>query len=329
MTTPAKSRKAKPALMTDDPKPEAAETPAPKARKPRASAKPRTSTDVATIQSALLQLNFWPEEVRGVPNAALRGALFSISKERSTAKKRQRLATVDGYRLTFKGERFNQHDLDLWEMLLHISRQQQYGSRIEVVARDLLKALGRATGGADYEELKEDMARLQAGYMEINFTATNTTFTGQLIDKFARDETTQRYVIIIDPAMRKMYDAGYTHIDWQQRMQLKGNSLAKWLHGFYATHAAPLKYKVATIHELCGSTTGRLADFRTALRSALDRLKDVGAITDWEIDKTTDLVTVKRKGSLSQQKHLAKQAGIKSARAFADSTSGSFDGFSD
>lgn len=294
----------------------------------RRATKARTLTDVADIKSDLsLQLNFWPDEVRGVPNVALRGALFSISQEREMAKKRQRLETVNGYQVMFKGERFNQRDLDLWEMLLHIGRQQAYGAHIEFVASELLKALGRGTGGSDYEELAEDISRLMGGVVEITFTDTNETFIGQLIHNAYREETTQRYAIVFDEKMRKLYDAGYTHVDWEQRNKLKNNSLAKWLHGFYATHAAPLAYKVATIKALCGSTTDRLTDFRKALRLALDRLKDVGAIHSWSIDKKTDQVKVRRKVSMSQQRHLEKKQTIRGKIDLAFDTTGNLSGF--
>lgn len=302
------------------------EAAAPKVRKSRTPTKGRTPTDVTEIRASV-QLGFWPDEVRGVPNAALRGALFSISQEREMAKKRQRLATVDGYQIMFKGERYNQRDLDLWEMLLHIGRQQPFGKHTEFVASDLLKALGRATGGADYEELKEDISRLMGGVVEITITDTKETFIGSLIHNAYREETTQRYAIVFDEKMRKLYDAGYTHVDWEQRRKLKDNSLAKWLHGFYSTHAAPLRYKVETIKELCGSTTGRLTDFRKALRTALDKLKAVGAITSWAIDPKSDLVTVRRKGSVSQQKHLEGKQAVKTGAEFSNNESGTFSGF--
>jgi hypothetical protein len=242
-----------------------------KARKPRTTTKGRAPTDVAAINTYVpLQMGFWPDEARGVPNAALRGALFSINQERELAKKRQKLATVDGYQIVFKGERYNQRDLDLWEMLLHIGRQQTDGKHIEFIASDLLKALGRPSGGTDYEELKEDISRLMGGVVEITFTDTKETFIGSLIHNAYREETTQRYALVFDEKLPKLYDAGYTHVDWEQRRKLKGNSLAQWLHGFYATHATPLRYKVETIRELCGSTTERLTDFRKALRVSLE-----------------------------------------------------------
>lgn len=294
-----------------------------------AIAKARALTDVAEIKNDLplpMQMNFWPEEVRGVPNVALRGALFSITQEREMAKKRQRLETVDGYLVMFKGERWNQNDLDLWEMLLHLGRQQPYGGQVEFKAGDLLKALNRGTGGTDYEELKEDISRLMAGAVEITLTDTGKTFLGHLIKNAYREEATQRYVVVFDEKIRMLYDAGYTHVDWDQRNKLKRNNLARWLHGFYATHAAPLPYKVETIRALCGSTTSRLTDFRKALRVALDRLKAVDALTSWSIDPETDLVKVRRKTSLSQQRHLQKKQIKESAKEF-DNTTGTLAGF--
>ncbi len=300
-----------------------------KFKKPRTVKGPKL-TDVVDIENDLpLQLNFWPDDVRGVPNVALRGALFSISQEREMAKKRQRLATVEGYHVMFKGERWNQSDLDLWEMLLHFGRRQPYGSRMEFKASDLLKELDRGVGGTSYDELKEDISRLMSGVVEITFTNTNETFIGHLINDAYREEATQRYVVIFNEKLRKLYDAGYTHVNWDQRRKLKSNNLARWLHGFYTTHAAPLAYKVETIRSLCGSTvtpTSRLTDFRKALRIALEKLKTVGAITNWNIDPKTDLVTVRRRGSISQQRHLDKKDTAKNSAEF-ESNSGTLTGF--
>jgi len=304
----------------------AADAMAPKTRKSRAPAKGRRKTDVVQIGSSPQQMGFWPNAVRGVPNVALRGALFSISRERETWKKRKELASVDGYQIIFKGERLNQRDLDLWEMLLHISRQQPYGKHIEFVASDLLKALGRTTSGDEYSDLKEDIARLRACSVEILVSGENT-FGGGLIQNFYREEASQRYVIVFDEGIKRLFDTGITHVDWDHRMKLKDNSLAKWLHGFYSTHASPLKYKVETIKELCGSTVGRLADFRAALRKALDKLKSIGAITYWDIDPKTDLVTVRRKPSPSQKRHLENKQAAAANAEFASSDTDTLPGF--
>lgn len=252
-----------------------------------------------------LSLELWPNSVRGVPNAVLRGSLFSVSRTRVTTKKRELLAAVEGIEIRFKGERFNQHDLDLWEMLLHLARLQPLGDRVEFSAYALLKELGRGVSGREHEELKEDISRLLGGVVEITWTETAKTFIGHLVQQAYRDEKTQRYVVIFDQKMLSLYEGGYSLIDWERRKALKSNSLAKWLQGFYASHAQPYAYKVQTIKSLCGSATGRLPDFRRLLRSALDELVAVGSIKSWKIED--DLVHVVNMPTRSQIKHLNRK----------------------
>lgn len=267
--------------------------------------RPAPTTTLSAIKPTQLSLELWPDAVRGVPNAVLRGSLFTVSKQRATAKKRELLAAVEGIEIRFKGERFNQTDLDLWEMLLHLARMQPLGNQVEFTAYALLKELGRGTGGKDHDDLKEDIARLLGGVVEITWTDTNKTFLGHLVEKAYRDETTQRYVVVFDQKMLGLYEGGYSYVDWQRRKALKGNSLAKWLQGFYASHAAPYPYKVETIKNLCGSTIARLTDFRRLLRSALDELVLVGSIESWSIQN--DLIHVENLPTKSQTKHLIKK----------------------
>ena len=253
-----------------------------------------------------LHLELWPDAVRGVPNAVLRGALFGISQRRKTHKKRAVIAAVDGYEIRFKGETFNQTDLDVWEMLLHLARLQPLGTKVEFTAHALLKTLGRGTSGKHHEELKEQMMRLVTGGVEITWTKEKKTFAGTLVSGFFRDEETGRYVVKFNADMSQLYGVGHTLIDWSERQALGNNSLAKWLHGFYASHAKPFPYKVETIYGLCGSTVERLADFRKLLRTALAQLVKVGAINSWAIDPKTDLLEVINTPSKTQLKYLTK-----------------------
>lgn len=255
-----------------------------------------------------LSLELWPDAVRGVPNAVLRGAIFGVSQRRKTHKKRTVIASVEGYEIRFKGETFNQTDLDLWEMLLHLARLQPLDTQVEFTAHSLLKELGRGTSGKHHEELKEQLMRLIGGVVEITWTKEQKAYAGNLISGYARDDVTGRYVVRFNADTAKLYGVGNTLIDWSERQALGNNSLAKWLHGFFASHAKPFPYKVETIFNLCGSTTERLGDFRKLLRTALAQLVEVGAIKVWSIDPKTDLVEVVNLPSQTQLKHLAKAA---------------------
>ena len=253
-----------------------------------------------------LSLPMWPEVTRGVPNAFLRNALFGTSSTRKTHKRRTLISSVEQYEVRFKGESFNQTDLDVWETLLHLARLQPLGTKVEFTAHSLLKELGRGTGGKDHEQLKEELARLGSGWTEITDKNARKTFAGNFISSYVRDDETERYVVSFTPEMANLYEAGHTFIDLEQRRSLGRNSLAKWLHGHYSSHAQPFAYKVEKLHELTASGTAELWKFRQLLKKAHDALVDVGAIQSWSIDPKTDLVKAVNIPSPTQLKHLTK-----------------------
>lgn len=256
--------------------------------------------------SSQMMLPFWPEAVRGIPNAILRGALFGVAQRRETVKD-ELICSVSNVEIYFTGERFNQTDLDLFEMLLHLGRLQPLGERIEFTAYSMLKALGRHTGKTQRRQLRQELVRLRAGTMEFRWTETGKGFVGGMLANIAFDEKANqigRYAVWFDQKVMTLYDHGYTQINWEQRQALGANNLAKWLHNFYSTHAAPLPYKVSTIMGLCDSKASRVADFRRLLRAALDELEAIGALKG-HIDKN-DLLIIEKVPTPSQARHLRR-----------------------
>lgn len=251
----------------------------------------------------MVQLPLWPEHARGVPNAALRGALFAaIQGKNRQALKRAELAAPKGMLIRFTGWQLDQSDLDVWEQSLHLSHYHPLGTRCDFTAYAFLKALGRRTGKSDHEWLKDVFARLAGAVVEI--THDNKIYFGALIKGGVRDEISGLYRIEINPTLANLYSAGWTATDWEQRQALRGKPLALWLHGYYSTHADPYPVKVETLHQLCGSQTRHLKHFKVNFKNALDDLKAVGAITDYSFDG--NLVSIERTPSASQQKHLRK-----------------------
>ena len=271
----------------------------------KASKKPAKKSAVARKDDRQMMLELWPEATRGVPNAILRGSLFGISTERRIYKKRTLVAAVEGYEIRFKGETFNQTDLDVLEAMLHLAMPHPLGKKVEFTVHSFLQELGRGVGKTQHEQFKEEVMRLATGGIEITDVKAEMTFIGTLIQKAYRDEKTGRYVIIFDKDMLSLYESGYTLIDWQQRMALGKNNIAKWLHGFYSTHAAPFPYKVETLLKLCGSTTTTKA-FKVALKKALAELVTVEAIQSWSIDHA-DLVHINRTPAPVQVRHLGRK----------------------
>jgi hypothetical protein len=254
----------------------------------------------------VIRLPIWPEATRGVPNVALRSALFgAIRRGPRTYVQARPVASVNGITVMFTGPRLDQADLDVWEQCLHLARTQGLGCEIRFSAHSFLKSIGRSTGKAQHEWLKNAFRRLMSTAVE--FQEGRRAYAGPLLHHWARDEETGQQVIVLNPGIVALYgNDGWTQVEWAQRQALKGLPLAQWLHGFYSTHAEPFAMKVET-HRLCGSETKELFHYRAELREALEHLAGIAGWT-WEID-SNDLALINRKPSPSQQKHLARRRG--------------------
>jgi hypothetical protein len=236
----------------------------------------------------------WPAKTRGVPNLCLRSALFGVVKRgRRRAVKGEMVAAVKGLDIRYTGWRLDQGDFDVMVQALHLQSQNTEptsGPYLRFKVKTFLRAIGRQSGKSGREWLKDCFRRLTATAVEINVRISHKyadetyTYAGSLVDEFYYNDREQTYYLRINPKLAAIFDAGWTQLQWRQRLHLKTN-LAKWLHGFYASHREPYPIKVATLKHLCGSECRRLVDYRRNLRGAMTELVKVGAIEAWKIDK--------------------------------------------
>ena len=249
----------------------------------------------------VIQLPLWPAPKRGAPNAVLRGALFAAVHKDRRYMDRELLAAQRGIAIRFTGKQLDQADLDVWEQALHLARTQALGTRCRFTEKGFLKALGRQSGKSGREWLRSVFARLAGAVVEL--TQDGRTYGGTLLE-FYRDEDTGRTVLEINPKLAPFFGpTRWTQIDWEQRQRLRAKPLALWLHGFYASHAAPHALSVEYLRQLSGSRTKQLKHFKQNLSRALRDLEAVDAIRSFEI--RDDLVHVRTVPSKSQRKHLA------------------------
>ena len=250
----------------------------------------------------------WPEQTRGVPNLCLRSALFSvIQRGRRKAVKGEILAAVKGLSIRYTGWRLDQGDFDVLVHALHLVSLQQHSSTdryVKLTAKGFLRAIGRSSGKSGREWLKDSFRRLTASAVEIKieisvgYKTETFTYAGSLVEEFYYTESDHRYFLKINPKLANLFDAGWTQLQWRQRLQLK-TDLAKWLHGFYASHRTPYPLKVATLRQLCGSDCGRLSDYRGKLRYALAELVNIHVLASWIIDQEDRVHVQKQEAKLS------------------------------
>jgi len=255
--------------------------------------------------SKVYQLPLWTEPTRGIPNPVLRGALFAAvqGKNRSVFQ-RELLACQKGLQIRFTGIQLDQSDLDVWEQALHLARLHPLGTRCEFSAYGFLKALGRKSGKSEHEWLKNSFARLMGCGVELTDQLERKTYGGSLLE-FMRDDLSGRYVVIFNPKILTFYEGGWTAIDWQDRQQLRGKPLALWLHGYLATHAKPYPIKIETIRSFSGSGNKQIKSFKRSLVAALNELKSIDFIRDFDFDG--DTVIINKPPTPSQQRFLISQ----------------------
>jgi hypothetical protein len=256
------------------------------------------------------RLPVFPAAARPVVNDMARSALFAGVQ----GKDRQRyydqlLATIEGIEIRFSGEQWNQDDHDLLMQIVHMAAKIPLGAEVLLSGHALLQGLGRATGGSAHAQLRQDMARLVAGTVSLFNRPLRMMYIGNLVVEAVQHETSGHWIVLLNPRLWELYGPStYTLVDWEQRKRLRGKDLARWLHLYLATHAAPFPVKVATLKDLSGSRTAALRTFRQKLRLALTDLQENGDITAWEID-TNDLVHVERgeAATQSQRHHRARR----------------------
>lgn len=267
----------------------------------------------APLQSNVVQLPSWPVAVRGVPNVALRSALFGVIKKGARSYlERQEMYAQEGIRIIYTGARLDQGDLDVWETVLHIARLQFLGDECRVTAYRLLKELDKTDTGKNRTTLDRRLSRMKATAVDV--TVGKYSYEGSLIDEVYRDKESREYVIRLNPKLRTLFASDqFTLVDWNVRHALDGKPLAQWLHGYYASHAKPHPVKVSTLHRLCGSNALLLSDYRKDLRKALDAVAVAGEAhgQPFSYDICGDLVNIEKKASGTQRRHLAKKAASK------------------
>lgn len=275
-----------------------------------AQSKQRKPRPEAHSPKVVAKLPPWPDVVRGVPNAALRSALFgAIKKGARPYWERQKIHAQAGISIIYTGARLDQGDLDAWECVLHLARQQVLGDECRVTAYHLLKVLGKTDTGKNRKILNCRLSRMKATGIEVS--VGKFSYEGSLIDEVYRAEESREYVIRLNPKLRALFEAGqFTHIDWNVRHALNGKPLAQWLHGYYASHAKPYPVSVATLHLFCGSEAVLISDFKKDLLKALDAVAEASEAHGqrFSYDIRDNLVGVEKKPTESQRRHLAKNA---------------------
>lgn len=246
------------------------------------------------------------------------------------------------HQLSYEGPQLKQIDLDVWKSLVHMMQGVDFGEEIAFTMSELKRVM-------DCHNPKESRGRYYSGsesnavlnrlklYEKTRVTVTEFTkfdsiprliYEGALINSFTEGEKDGRekwYYVSLDEEFGALYSHGmYTLIDAPIQKNIGSQGLAKWLHGYYSTHAQPIPLTIRQIKDLSGSKANDLSSFKDKLIKALEKLKSTGIDTandfnysistvipnqTWRrLDVSEYRVTVVKSGSASQQRNIQNKS---------------------
>lgn len=243
---------------------------------------------VAKQQGAkIYQFPLWGEPQRGVPNDLVRCALFAAVKGMNGQYNEEMpVFSQAGLTITYNGPSLTQDHLDVFEAVMHLAREMPEGNRVRFTARGLLKLMQRGVGGNDRERLLRSLKHLTTTCITIK-REKRVVYWGSLLPEGAAaalDED-DYYHVSFNRNLIKLFDRGFTVVEWKQRKELARSPLAKHLQLWLSSHEKPYSVTVQYLYDITGSKTKHLKRFRQSLIVALNRLKDIGVLADWRIDE--------------------------------------------
>lgn len=251
---------------------------------------------------------FLPEieqDMRSMPNALARGALFNAAKasDQRQYHEDKPVASLSNIKVIYRGQELRQDDCSVLIALLYFQREKPIGEPVDFTAYQMLKELGWSHNKIEYNHLRECCDRLSATNLKVyttNAKGETTGFAGSLLRNFAwkddEDKGLSRWKVTFEPKIANFFKGDdFSIIDPEIRRKLTGRApLAQWLHNFLNSHAEPLPITVEKYMELTESRSKNLAEFRQRLKVALQRLKENNFLVDFWIDKRDDKVHVIR-----------------------------------
>lgn len=233
----------------------------------------------------VIQLAFWADQQRGIPNEFARSALFAaVAPNKARYVERETVFSQKGFTVTFTGKRLTQSDLDVFEGVAHLARRTHEGNAVRFKASHLLDLIGRSKGKTQYQWLLDVLQRLTATSVAIEREGQEV-FWGSLLPEGAARLQDGEFVVTVSRQLIKLFDRGFTALEWEQRRRLTKKPLAQHLHAWICSHDKPFPVTVEYLRNITGSETKNLKHFRANLKSALDSIQATKAIKAWHIDQ--------------------------------------------
>ena len=261
----------------------------------------------AQLNSLVLQneLPLWTDDNRGVPNHFIRSGLFSVrNNEVREYVEKVTISSLNNYKIEYTGKELQQDDLSVWMALLNMARKKPIGDSVLFTGYEIIKDLGWSMNTRSYQRVKTSIERMKVTGLEISMNNKDgkkeAAYSGSLIREYLWDSTDDKgnpkWTVTFEPNVAKLLMNDTTSLlEWETRKKIGTRAtVAQWLHSFYSSHKEPIPLTEEKLHELARSGDS-ISSFRRTLKLALQRLVEIGFLSEFNVKNGKVYVTKKIK----------------------------------
>lgn len=236
--------------------------------------------------------------MRAMPNHLARSSLFApVARGRKQIHKGVTLISRGDAVIKFWGEQLDESQADVWLQAMHEAIKFPLGAPVHINRADFLRSIGRHTGKFEYDWLHRTMLALSFAMLVIEVVtkdgqpklAIGKTRAMHMIEGFDYDDNVEAYTLRIDPRWRDMYsNREFALIDWDKRLLFGPHQdMAKALQRLVATSSDHEQRFALDWLKSKLEYTGRLRDFRDALKKAMLEMERLEIVCDGRIETST------------------------------------------
>lgn len=229
------------------------------------------------------QMPLFPEDAAAMPTELSRVALFGLPSDKRGARKMLddvRLESRADVEVLYTGKQLSAKDETAWLACLRIGRGAPMGQRIYMSKSDLLREVGLARNGQNWQALKARLMRMSKAHFTITCQRGGKKFTlttGMLKFGFENDDPDGQMYIRLDPDGARLFES-LAYQPWEIRLSLKSDISALLLSYVCGhQHGKPHAVALESLKAWCGHE-GETRKFRAALRAALAELELKGVL---------------------------------------------------
>lgn len=256
-----------------------------------------------------VKLKDFPNGVACLPNEWVRSGLFSASnkiryqtdprtneKHRIMFRHEQVPTWSENVKIFYTGEELNLFDLKIWLTCLRIGKKEFLGNEITMTPYEFIKEAKITRGGKNIDLAYESLKRIHQSSIESRLYKNGERFreyNDHLIHWFDVKSDTGKWVISLNPRLKKLFDAQTTWIDWQIWNSFKGE-IPKALMLQICSHEArsnnPQRIPLSKLKELMRNGQP-MFEFRRLIKTHGAKLIDVGVVKQCKLENDVLIYT--------------------------------------